>query len=116
MAAEALAEDKTSAVGRRVHAEGGAQGGHTQTARWGTDLGHPDGAGSPDSTGAASSDATGVLNLSSPSRATAFDLDATRIKPCQRHEATWRITSVGLWTWTWKSSSTASTTMSSCRE
>jgi Reverse transcriptase (RNA-dependent DNA polymerase) len=60
MAPGTLAKDKTGAVGRRVHAGGGAQGGHTQTARWGANLGHPDGARSSDSTGTASGVATAV--------------------------------------------------------
>src|SRR6266496_3817999 len=60
MAQGALGEGKTSAVGGRVHAGGGAQGGNTEAARRGTDTGHPDGGGSSDSTGAASGDATAV--------------------------------------------------------
>ena len=61
MAPGTLAEDKTGTVGRRVHAGGGAQGGHTQAARWGPYfLGYPDGTGSSDSTGTASDVATAV--------------------------------------------------------
>ncbi len=54
------AKVRQARVGGRVHAGGGAQGGHTEAARRGTNFGHSDGVGSADPTSVASGDATAV--------------------------------------------------------
>src|ERR1022692_3677360 len=60
MARVVLGERKTGAVGGRVYAGGGAQGGDTEAARRGTHGGHSDGVGPADPTSAASGAATAV--------------------------------------------------------
>src|SRR5665213_3579026 len=98
-----LAEHSGQTAGGQLSTAAGTPGGHSQAARRGTHAGHSDSGGSADPAGIASSAATDLR----------ADLLGRELRlPAGQEYASGGEASAGWWTWTWRSSSTGSTTIS----